>query len=482
MGGVFLLIAYSYRIQKETEAFIEAARTSVNHGKEMENELTALKGLTYIFLGNKSDRWLDSLKHHKKLFTIHLERARIGSKSFEENLLIQQLSGLFGNYEQNILTARKHLKNNDITKANALLLHSAKDLLETIQRKNNEYIIVNTRTERLYENELTRTNAIVLRILTTLGIGGIAVGLLFGWLITRLLFGPINQLILTVRSASGQAVLEEVRLNHTNDFNELEESIKNLIGRINRANEDLTRSRMLLQHSNKYAALGKIAPTIAHEIRNPLAAIKMLVYSIREEGGISPSVKDDLDIISGEINRLEKFTKDFLRFAKPSDPVFEVANPMESLGEVMQLLKPRFKESRIAVNEVFNAEKCSVLADSDQLKQIFLNIMLNAINIMPNGGTLTIQADIVEGRRNPTETGIRTCICIKFLDTGPGIPEAILCNLFEPYIRKSDMGVGIGLSISQSIAESHGGWIDAQNRPGGEGAMFAVFIPTRKVE
>jgi signal transduction histidine kinase len=478
MGGVFLLIAFSYKLQKETEAYIESARTAVNEAKEMENELTAIKGLTYTYLVNKSDRWLDSLKHHKTRFTIHLERARIGAKNDKEKLLLQQISALFSNFEQNILIAISHLKKNEVTTANALLLHSAQDLLGTIHQKSNDFISINKKVASEHEMELVNTNSIILKILIALGIGGISIGLLFGWLISRLLFGPINQLILTVRSASGEAVLEKVRLNSGNDINELGERIKELIERINKANEDLSRNRELLQHSNKHTELGKIAPTIAHEIRNPLAAIKMLVYSIKEDESVSAPIKDDLEIISGEIDRLESFTKNFLRFAKPSDPIFEAVNPIASLIEIIQLLKPRFKKNNIAMNEDIASVDCSVMADSGQLKQIYLNIILNAIDIMPNGGTLNINAGFVMANQNPENMNHSSFINIRFIDSGPGIPNAILNNLFEPYIKKSDMGMGIGLSISQSIAKSHGGWITAENRTNGQGAILSIFLPT----
>lgn len=482
MGGVFLTIAFTYNLQKETEAYIETAQNAVNEAKEMENELTAIKGLTYTFLINKSGPWLDSLKQHKIVFNIHLERARRNAKNDEEKLLLQQISALFSNFEQNIIIATAHLKRNDISTANALLQHSAQDLLGTIHKKSNEFMSINKRTENRLEKELASTNSIILKIIIALGIGGISIGLLFGWLISRLLFGPINQLILTVRSASGEAVFEKVSLNSGNDINELDERIKKLIERINKASEDLTKNKELLQHSNKNAALGKIAPTIAHEIRNPLAAIKMLVYSIKEEEGVSSTIKDDLEIISKEIDRLEKFTKDFLMFAKPSEPVFESVNPIVSLSEVIQLLKPRFKTNNITIREEVDLVDCSVMADSGQLKQIYLNIILNAIDIMPNGGTLTINSGLVTVNRDAENDNDNAFIGIRFIDSGPGIPNAILNNLFEPYIKKSDGGVGIGLSISQSIAKTHGGWIAAENGTNGKGAVFSVFIPTQNTK
>lgn len=478
MGSVFLIVAYTYKLQKRTEAYIDLARSSVNEAKEMENELTAIKGLTFTYFVNKSDTWLDSLRKRHFIFIYHLERARKRSNSPEDELLMQQISALFSNHEQNIHKAVASFEAGELQRANALLIHSAQDLLPTIQVKSNEFITINRRSELQHQNDLARTNQIILVILTSLGIGGIAAGLLIGWMLSRFLFGPINQLVLQVRGAEGEAVLEKVQLVPGTELDELGERITGLIDRVNRANEDLLRSKELLQHSNKFASLGKIAPTIAHEIRNPLAAIKMLVYSIREENGVPQSVIDDLNIISNEIDRMENFTKDFLMFAKPSDPVFAVIDPSQYLGEVLQLLKPKLRKNSIAVEENFSKEKFMVNADAGHLKQVFMNILMNAIDVMPNGGTLTIE--VIRTAIAVSEGETNEFMAFNFTDTGPGIPEAILKSIFEPYIKGSDRGVGIGMAISQGIAQTHGGWIEAENLSPKGGARFKFFLPLIK--
>lgn len=474
MGGVFLVIAYSYNLQKETERYIEWSRSSVNEAKEMENEITAIKGLTFTLLVNKSGVWLDSLKTRQTKFIYHLERARVRANTPEEIQLIGQVSALFSNHEQNIIKAVTNIRSGEISKANALLVHSAQELLVTIQQKSNEFIFINQKTQELHERELSRTNTIILRILISLGIGGIVTGLLLSWLISRLLFGPLNQLILTIRSVSGDEVFEQLKLNHGGELDELDRRIKVLIERINRANSDLSKNKELLQYSNKYSTLGKIAPTIAHEIRNPLAAIKMLVYSIREDKTIPATIKEDLDIITSEIDRMENFTKDFLKFAKPADPVFAIINPADSLSEVIQLLKPRIVKNGIDFTNSSAKIKSLVNADSGHLKQVFMNIIMNAVEVMPDGGTLDIKSDITE---SCPEVGKGNFLRIDFEDSGPGIPDAIMKSLFEPFIRGSDMGVGLGLSISQGIARTHGGIITAENKPGSKGAIFHLFLP-----
>jgi signal transduction histidine kinase len=479
MGGGFLVIAFSYKLQKKTESYIEAARTSVSIAKEMENELTAIRGLTFTYLVNKSDVWLDSMKNRQMKFIIYLERARAKANSPEEERLVQQISALFTNYEQNIITSASLVKTGNISKANALIAHSAQDLFSTIQDKSNQYIKLNKSAETLYELEIAKTNSIILKTMVSLGIGGIVAGLLLGWLLTRMLFGPINQLVLTIRSATGETVLERFKLPHGGELDELGNRVKDLIDRINQANEDLNRNRELLQYSNKYATLGKIAPTIAHEIRNPLAAIKMLVYSIREEHNLPDSIKEDLDIISSEIDRMEGFTKDFLKFAKPADPIFTLVNPTDSLVEVIQLLKPRLKKNSIQLIDNASVNTAYVMADVGHLKQLYMNIILNAVEVMPKNGQLLIDASIITNCQNDKVLAHTDFLRISFNDSGPGIPEAIMKTLFEPFIRGSEQGVGLGLSISQGIATTHGGWISAENKEHEKGAIFHIFLPIK---
>ncbi len=477
MGGVSLVVAYTYNLQKETERYIEQSRSSVNVAKEMESELASIKELTTNYLMNKSNRWLDSLKARQSKFLTHLERARSRANTPEEILLIQQISALFSNYEQNILIAVSTLRSGEIGKANALLVHSAQNLLVTIQQKSNEFITFNLKAEVFHESVISRTNVIILRILIFLGFGGIAAGFLLGWLIWRMLFAPITQLVLKVRGVSGEAVFEQLKLPRGGELDELGERIKDLIDRINRANEDLSRNKELLQYSNKFANLGKIAPTIAHEIRNPLAAIKMLVYSIREEANLPEAIKADFDIISREIDRIDNFTKDFLRFAKPADPILSEINPSEPLNEVIKLLTPRLTKNSITLVNNTLKSKWIVMADSGHLKQVYMNIILNALEVMPQGGELVIDAEIVTDRDLLNPGKRRKYLRLDFSDTGPGIPEAIMKTLFEPFIKGSDMGVGIGLSISQSIANSHSGWIRAENKPNTGGAIFRFYLP-----
>jgi signal transduction histidine kinase len=176
---------------------------------------------------------------------------------------------------------------------------------------------------------------------------------------------------------------------------------------------------------------------------------------------------------------MESFTKDFLKFAKPADPIFSLVNPTDSLAEVIQLLKPRLKKNSIQLIDNATSNKALVMADVGHLKQLYMNIILNAVEVMPKNGQLTIDASIVSNSKKDNGIEQSELLQISFSDSGPGIPEAIMKTLFEPFIRGSEQGVGLGLSISQGIATSHGGWISAENKVHEKGAIFHIFLPIK---
>lgn len=476
LGGGYLVIAYSYNLQKETEKRIESARHSVNVAREMEIELIRLRGFTFTYLVDKSKQWLDSITQREIKFIIYLEQARLNANTREEIATIQQISALFANYEQNVNSAALLVRRNRITQANVLLVHAAKDLIDTIRDKCRAFILLNEKAEESYELDISQTNAIILKSMIFLGISGIIAGLLLGWIVSRMVFGPINQLMLQVRGASGETILEKLKMPRGGELDELGTRIKELIDRTNKTRQDLERNQQLLQYSNKYAILGKVAPSIAHEIRNPLAAIKMLVYSMKEESEFPSEMKQDLDIIFSEIDRMEGFIRNFLKFAKPADHEFKPLNPLDILYEVIQLLKPKFRKNMIELVEKTAVKNVLVPAEASHLKQLFINLIINAIDVMPRGGVLTVTTAIKDVVDISGKDGI-SYLVMTIEDSGPGIPEAIIKNLFEPFVKGNEQGVGLGLSISQSIASFHHGWIEAKNKPEGTGAIFSVFLP-----
>ena len=297
-----------------------------------------------------------------------------------------------------------------------------------------------------------------------IGVLGAAAGVIFGFGISGAVKRNVRGLQVRIRYAAGLLGPEtaDVVVTQDGNFSRLHTDIETLTDRIATVVEELQQREREVLRAEQLAAVGQLAAGVAHEIRNPLTSIKLLVQSGLRDG--SELGSEDLRIIESEVRRMEKYLGAFLEFARP--PKME-RRPMELralLIDTLSLLEIRSANSgvRLALEP---SPEFDLIADREQLKQVFLNLAINALDAMPAGGTLTLAARRVGGRAR-----------IEVADTGPGIAAKMLPRLFEPFASGKDTGLGLGLVISKRIAEDHGGAIVAANRAGG-GASFYVTLP-----
>jgi len=241
---------------------------------------------------------------------------------------------------------------------------------------------------------------------------------------------------------------------------------------INRMAEKLEEQKLLeerLHQSDKMAAIGQFVSGIAHELRNPLGIMKGSLQLMQREGSFSEEDTKFIRIINEQIERQNLVIEELLKFAKPSQPNFEMLDIDSVLDSIMSFAGAYLRESDIKLYRLRSSEPIIVNGDREKLKQIFLNLILNAVQAMPEGGRLTI--DIDESKENSVE--------IHFRDSGNGISEADLADIFNPYYTTKDEGTGLGLSISYQLVQLHGGTIKAENIDEG-GAEFTVALPLAK--
>ncbi len=227
------------------------------------------------------------------------------------------------------------------------------------------------------------------------------------------------------------------------------------------------REREVLR-ADQLAMVGQLAAGVAHELRNPLTSIKLLVQSGQKEGAPALAA-DDLAIIEHEIRRLERSLQRFLDFARPPHPERRPLNLAGVVERVLALVEGRAGKQRVRLNFAPPAEPVFVEADEDQIQQLLLNLMLNSLDVMPDGGSLTVElARLPIGHAE-----------LRVRDTGPGIPAALLPRLFDPFMSTKETGIGLGLAVSHRIAERHGGTLSAHNETGG-GACFVLQLAAAK--
>jgi two-component system sensor histidine kinase HydH len=230
----------------------------------------------------------------------------------------------------------------------------------------------------------------------------------------------------------------------------------------------------------RLAALGGMAAVLAHEIRNPLGAIKGLAQFLGEKRTGDATQAEMTQTIAAEATRLERLVKDLLAYARPRPPELQPTDLSVALREVLALGQPAADATGVKVRLEASDALPRVMADPEQMKQLFGNLVLNALQAMPNGGTLTVGGKVISdfgsrisdsATRNP-----QSAIVIEVEDTGPGIPEADLPRIFEPFYTTRAKGTGLGLAICRQIVEAHGGTIRVA-RTGPEGTTIEVTLP-----
>ncbi len=249
-------------------------------------------------------------------------------------------------------------------------------------------------------------------------------------------------------------------------YQELKTFSQQMEEKIQKTTADLRKTEAQLIRSDKLAALGQLAAGIAHEIRNPLTSINILIHSMTENLPSGDSHKEDLEVIEEEINRINEIVDQFLRFAKPAPPLLEKADVLSVFEETLQLLRPQIEKQQIVVRKVFQALPI-IQMDREQMKQAILNLLLNAIQAMPGGGHLTLKAKNSEDGQ---------WIHLSIQDSGIGIPGEDLNKLFDPFFSTKEGGIGLGLSIAHRIIDQHHGKIEVESAPG-KGTLFTVWLP-----
>jgi signal transduction histidine kinase len=234
----------------------------------------------------------------------------------------------------------------------------------------------------------------------------------------------------------------------------------------------LDESAAQLQRQEKLASLGSLATGVAHEIRNPLAAIKFRLFSLKESLASGAADTEDLQIIGDEINRLERIVRDFLRFARPSEPELAKVSAAELLREVHDLLRGQFEKQSVQFS-IEPADDLWLRADKEQIKQVLINLAQNAAESLQANGRVTLCAKAGAARlANASEP----VVVLEVADNGAGIPPVVEARLFDPFFSTKKGGTGLGLSIAARIVEKHGGHIQYQTQRN-RGTTFGVVLP-----
>jgi len=322
--------------------------------------------------------------------------------------------------------------------------------------------------------------------LLLLGTCGSVAGLVAGFAVARAVRMSILELYVPIRMAEGklEEVVGPVRLEKPGNVDEIDSLLENLAGRIETVVDRLQQSQLHLLRAEQFSAVGQLAAGLAHELRNPLMAIKILIQAAAETGGTGCLEGRDLSVLSEEVDRLDRSLQRFLDFARPPRLERHLFDVRGALQQTLDLVAARAARQGVQIQKNVPDEPVELHADPEQIRQVFLNVILNALDMLPQGGNIFVGTTVGEppqGRAQAAnepavaEKGSRV-VSITIGDDGPGIPEDIGQRIFDPFVSTKETGLGLGLAICRRILAAHDGTITATNRPDG-GAEFAIRLP-----
>lgn len=321
--------------------------------------------------------------------------------------------------------------------------------------------------------------------LLLLGLCGSAAGLLAGFGIARAISRSIVQLSVPVHGAAGKLneVVGPITLSAGGGFEELEVALQNMADHIGTVVERLEQREREVLRGEQLAAVGQLAAGIAHELRNPLMAINILVQAAAEREDGSGLRGRDLAVVEEEIGRLDSSIQSLLDFARPPRPSKTLVDVRQLVNQSLDLVSARAEQQRVAIRREAAQPPAFVEIDGGQIRQVLLNLLLNSLDAMPGGGNLGVHiraapssASDSTGSVGSPSAQARSGYLIQIADSGCGLPEDLGDRIFEPFVSTKETGTGLGLPICRRIIAEHGGWIGAENHPAG-GAVFSIWLP-----
>lgn len=316
--------------------------------------------------------------------------------------------------------------------------------------------------------------------LILVGLGAPFGGLLLGYAIARGVRHSIYQLSVRIRDAAGRLNRElgSVTLAEETDLPALHKQMQGVIVEIERVVQQLQQREREVLRAEQLAAVGQVAAGVAHELRNPLTSIKMLVQTALEDRHGDDLPPEDLMLMESEIRRMEHIIRLFIDFARPPRSERRLTNLRPIVERSVALVEGRARKQKTDIHTDLPAHPLMRNIDGAQIQQVMMNLLLNALDSVNEGGTVRVAVNETGNGHapSPLESATHGEVRVTVTDDGPGIPSHIMERLFEPFVSSKESGLGLGLSISKRMVESHGGSIHGRNNPEG-GATFSVTLP-----
>jgi len=347
------------------------------------------------------------------------------------------------------------------------------ELLEPVH----QYLDLNEELMAATSRENQKVTDWMVFALLLLGTCGAVAGLIAGLGIARGVNRSIVQLTVPIRDAAGKLneVVGPLTVATGGSFKEIEDALQHVGEQIGTVVERLRTSEREMLRAEQLAAVGQLAAGVAHELRNPLMSMKLLVQTAIESGDSARLEGRDLRVLDDVVRRVERSVQSLLEFARP--PRLEMArfDVTDVVRQTVALVESRAEQRDVRIDCDLAEPASPVWADQGQMRQLVLNLLLNALDAAPHGGHVGVRVRF-DDAYSPQPNDATSLVTLSVLDDGDGLPSEFGDRIFEPFVSTKETGTGLGLSICRRIVEAHGGEIHAANRTTG-GAEFVVTLP-----
>lgn len=455
-----------FESQREAERVLRDVSEANEASGELETVLQQVRHRLVEYAANGDDQEVANLSKLREAtgdYLVEVERYRVT----DNGIIVRELRRMYSGLDRGLQSLEGGASESERRAIAEQLVNDILDAeLLTSARQQRELTKQALSDAQRRSRELTTWTGWTLLLL---GVAGSGAGVLAGFGLARSLRRQLIELSVPIHSAAGSldAVVGPVQVRGGGEMEDLEQSLNTLAGRVANVVERLQAAELETIRNDQLAALGQLAAGLAHELRNPLTAIRTLVEVARSRGADAQLDGRDLEVVEEEITRLDSTLQSFLDYARPPKLERRPIDIREVVQRTVQLANARADVQSIVIDVAVPDEPVIVSADAEQLRQVLLNLLLNALDALKTGGRIEVRAS--------TDAATNQVV-LRVSDNGPGIPESIRKTVFDPFISSKPSGTGLGLTICRRIVESHGGTITAENSPGG-GAVLTIGLP-----
>ena len=465
-GGV-IMVWYTYRIQEIMTTIIDKNVAAFQSAEELEIALINQKGFVSYYFLDKDPEWLKRLAEYRRIFKERLSEVRLHIETKPQKDAIEKIESEYLQYISSKDQVIKYYMDGSLNIGTQLHKEVRDHFFKVLKLTDDFKEVLLTQIREARDDSLAQAKK--LRIIAGIAVANV---LLLGVLLAAIFSG---QIFVPLRRLASKADLKGDPNGSENEVQAVSRSIRGLIKDADHSRSQLEKSQEILLQAEKMALVGKLAAGTSHSIRNPLTSVKMRLFSLSRSLELNAHQKEDFDVITEEIDHIDTIVENFLGFSRLPKLKTRKVNTSNVVDLAVKLLKHRLESYNVIVKIDRRLSVPDIHADPEQLKEVLVNLVVNACEAMENGGQIVISEGLA------IKEPLGQVVEIRIADNGPGILKSIQEKIFEPFFSTKEDGTGLGLSIAMRIIEQHRGLLEVISKQG-KGTTFIIYLPLKEAE